>query len=45
MILLEAYEYAAENDVEVNDLSQPDVFEALMAIVGAKGWEIYYLLL
>ena len=37
VILLEAYEWAIENDVEVKDLTQPDVCEALIATVGTKG--------
>lgn len=37
VILLEAYEWAVENDVEVKDLMQPDICEALLATVGAKG--------
>lgn len=36
VILLEAYEWAVENDVEVKDLTQPDVCEALIATVGTK---------
>ena len=34
--LLEAYEWAAENDSEVEDLTQPDVCETLIATVGAE---------
>jgi hypothetical protein len=37
VILLEAYEWAVENDVEVKDLTQPDVCEALILTVGTKG--------
>ena len=37
VILLEAYEWAVENDVEVKDLMQPDVCEALIATVGTNG--------
>ena len=37
VILLEAYEWAVENHVEVKDLMQPDVCEALIVIVGARG--------
>ena len=37
VILLEAYEWAVENDVDVKDLTQPDVCEALMATVGSRG--------
>jgi exosome complex component RRP4 len=37
VILLEAYEWAVENDVEVKDLTQPDVCEVLIATVGTKG--------
>lgn len=37
VILLEAYEWVVENDVEVKDLMQPDVCEALIITVGAKG--------
>jgi len=36
VILLEAYEWAVENDVEVKDLMQPDICEALIATVGMK---------
>lgn len=37
VVLLEAYEWAVENDVEVKDLMQPDVCEALIATVGTRG--------
>jgi exosome complex component RRP4 len=37
VILLEAYEWAIENDVEVKDLTQPDVCEALLITIGTKG--------
>ncbi|KAF9649208.1 exosome complex exonuclease rrp4 [Thelephora ganbajun] len=37
VILLEAYEWAVENDVEVKDLTQPDICEGLIATVGTKG--------
>ena len=37
VILLEAYEWAVENHVEVKDLMQPDVCEALIVTVGARG--------
>ena len=36
-ILLEAYEWAIENDVEVKDLMQPDICEALIVMVGTRG--------
>ena len=36
VILLEAYEWAVENDVEVKELTQPDICEALIATVGTK---------
>ena len=37
VVLLEAYEWAVENDVEVKDLTQPDICEALITTVGTKG--------
>ena len=37
VILLEAYAWAVDNDVEVRDLTQPDVCEALIATVCTKG--------
>lgn len=37
VILLEAYEWAVENDVEVKDLTQTEVCEALILTVGTKG--------
>jgi len=35
-ILLEAYEWAVENDVEVKGLTQPDICEALIVTTGAN---------
>lgn len=37
VILLEAYEWAVENDVEVKELTQPDICEALLITVATKG--------
>jgi len=37
VILLEAYEWAVENDVEIKDLTQPDICEALIVTVCTKG--------
>jgi len=37
VVLLEACEWAVENDVEVKDLMQPDACEALVATVDARG--------
>ena len=36
-ILLEAYEWVVENDVEVKDLTQPDICEALIVTIGTRG--------
>ena len=37
VVLLEAYEWAVENDVDVKDLTQQDVCEALIFTISAKG--------
>ena len=37
LILLDAYEWPVENDVEVKDLTPPDICVALIATVGTKG--------
>jgi len=37
VVLLEAYGWAVENDVEVKDLTQPGVCEVLIVTVGARG--------
>ena len=36
VIQLEAYEWAVEKDVEVKDLTQPDICEALIVTAGTK---------